>query len=134
MTLLHGTIVNRTYDTHKNLYFYVFLPTTIGPIYYGPPYFFGTALYKNVRVTLFPSRLSSEREGGVKKVIPWYEVAPWGLACSDPYPKLGTRHHRQPFGVAGCRASRYRYTYHGASALCKSVELIPGTEYRIVGR
>ena len=32
-----GAIVNRTYDTHKNLYIYLFLLTMFGPIYYGPP-------------------------------------------------------------------------------------------------
>ena len=35
--ILRGTIVNRTYGTHKNLHIYLFLPTTFGPIYYGPP-------------------------------------------------------------------------------------------------
>ena len=37
VTLLRGTIVNRTYDTHENLYISLFLPTIFGPIYYGPP-------------------------------------------------------------------------------------------------
>ena len=32
-----GTIVNRTYVKHKNLYIYPFLPTIFGPVYYGPP-------------------------------------------------------------------------------------------------
>ena len=35
--LLRGTIVNRTYGTHKNLYNSLFLLTKFGPIYYGPP-------------------------------------------------------------------------------------------------
>ena len=35
--LLPGTIVNRTYGTHKTLYTYLFLLTIFGPIYYGPP-------------------------------------------------------------------------------------------------
>ena len=35
--LLRGTLVNRTYGTHKNLYIYLFLLTLLGPIYYGPP-------------------------------------------------------------------------------------------------
>ena len=35
--VLRGTIVNRTYGTHKNLYIYLFLLTIFGPIYYGPP-------------------------------------------------------------------------------------------------
>ena len=34
--LLRGTISNRTYGTHKNMHIYLFLPTTFGPIYYGP--------------------------------------------------------------------------------------------------
>ena len=33
----HGTMVNRTYGTHKKHYIYLFLPTIFGPIYYGPP-------------------------------------------------------------------------------------------------
>ena len=32
-----GTIVDRTYRIHKNLYIYLFLLTIFGPIYYGPP-------------------------------------------------------------------------------------------------
>ena len=32
---LQGTIVNRTYGTHKNLDIYLFLLTIVGPIYYG---------------------------------------------------------------------------------------------------
>ena len=35
--LLRGTIVNRTYCTHKNLYVLLFLPTIFGPVKYGPP-------------------------------------------------------------------------------------------------
>ena len=35
--LLRGTIVNRTYGTHKNQYISPFSPTIYGPIYYGPP-------------------------------------------------------------------------------------------------
>ena len=35
--LLRGTIVNRTYGLHKNLYIDLFLLTIFGPIYYGPP-------------------------------------------------------------------------------------------------
>ena len=35
--LLRGTIVNRTYGTHKNLYIYPCLLPLFGPIYYGPP-------------------------------------------------------------------------------------------------
>ena len=35
--LLRGTIVNRTYGTHKNLHVHLFLLTIFGPIYYGPP-------------------------------------------------------------------------------------------------
>ena len=35
--LLRGTILNRTYCTHKNLYISIFLLTIFGPIYYGPP-------------------------------------------------------------------------------------------------
>ena len=34
---LRGTIVNRTYGTHKNLHIYLFLLTIVGPIYCGPP-------------------------------------------------------------------------------------------------
>ena len=37
LLLLRGTIVNRTYGTHKNLYIHLFSPTIFGPIYYGPP-------------------------------------------------------------------------------------------------
>ena len=37
LMLLRGTILNRTYGTHKNLYILLFLPTMFGPIYYGPP-------------------------------------------------------------------------------------------------
>ena len=33
---LRGTIVNRTYGTHKNLYIFLFLLKTFGAIYYGP--------------------------------------------------------------------------------------------------
>ena len=32
-----GGILNRTYGAPKNLYIELFLPTIIGPIYYGPP-------------------------------------------------------------------------------------------------
>ena len=35
--LLRGTIVNRTYGTHKKLYIHLLLLTICGPIYYGPP-------------------------------------------------------------------------------------------------
>ena len=36
--LLRGTIVNRTYGTHKKkLYIYLFMLTIFGPICYGPP-------------------------------------------------------------------------------------------------
>ena len=35
--LLRGTILNRTYGAHKNLYISVFLLTVLGPIQYGPP-------------------------------------------------------------------------------------------------
>ena len=34
--LLRGTLVNRTYGTHKNLYISLFLRTLFGPIYYSP--------------------------------------------------------------------------------------------------
>ena len=36
-TTCGGTIVNRTYGTHKKQHIYLFLPTIFGPIYYGPP-------------------------------------------------------------------------------------------------
>ena len=36
--ILRGTIVNRTYRTHKNLYLQHFLLTIFGPVNYGPPY------------------------------------------------------------------------------------------------
>lgn len=32
-TLLGGTIVNKTYATHKNLFIYLFLLATFDPIY-----------------------------------------------------------------------------------------------------
>ena len=35
--LLRGTIVNRTYGTHKNLNISLFLLTIFGPVNYGPP-------------------------------------------------------------------------------------------------
>ena len=35
--ILRGTIVNRTYGIHKNLYVQAFLPTIFGPVNYGPP-------------------------------------------------------------------------------------------------
>ena len=34
--LIRGTILNRTYGTHKNQYISLFLPTIFGPIYCGP--------------------------------------------------------------------------------------------------
>ena len=34
---LWGTIVNRTYGTHKKLYIFIFLPSIFGSIYHGPP-------------------------------------------------------------------------------------------------
>ena len=34
---LRGTIVNRTYGIHKNLYISLYSLTMLGPIYYGPP-------------------------------------------------------------------------------------------------
>ena len=34
---LRGTLVNRTYGEHKNLYIHVCLLTICGPIYYRPP-------------------------------------------------------------------------------------------------
>ena len=37
VVLLRGTILNRTYGLHKNLYISLFLLTIFGPIYYGPP-------------------------------------------------------------------------------------------------
>ena len=37
ITLLRGTILNRTYGTHKNTYISVILSTTCGPINYDPP-------------------------------------------------------------------------------------------------
>ena len=36
-SLLRGTIVNRTYGIHKNLYVEPFLLTIFGPVNYGPP-------------------------------------------------------------------------------------------------
>ena len=38
--LLRGTIVNRTYGTHKTLYISLLLLTIFGPIYYGSPYYY----------------------------------------------------------------------------------------------
>ena len=35
--LLRRAILNRTYGAHKNLYISLFLLTSFGPIYYGPP-------------------------------------------------------------------------------------------------
>ena len=35
--LLRGTIINRTYGIHKNLYIHLVLLTIFGTIYYGPP-------------------------------------------------------------------------------------------------
>ena len=35
--VLPGTIVNRTYGIHKNLYVYTLLLTIFGPVNYGPP-------------------------------------------------------------------------------------------------
>ena len=35
--VLRGTLVNRTYGGHKNLYIHLFLLTIFGPIYYRPP-------------------------------------------------------------------------------------------------
>ena len=37
VVLLRGTIVNRAYGTHKNLYISLFLLAIFGPIYYDPP-------------------------------------------------------------------------------------------------
>ena len=37
--LVRGTMVNRTYGTHRNLHISIFLLTIFGPIYYGPPYY-----------------------------------------------------------------------------------------------
>ena len=37
--LLRGTILNRTYGTHKNLHISLLLLTIFGPIYCGPPYY-----------------------------------------------------------------------------------------------
>ena len=37
--LLRGTILNRTYGTHKTLYISLFLLKIFGSIYYGPPYY-----------------------------------------------------------------------------------------------
>ena len=34
---LRGTLVNRTYGGHKNLYINLFLLTIFGPVYYRPP-------------------------------------------------------------------------------------------------
>ena len=34
---MRGTVVNRTYGADKNLDISLFLLTTFGPIYYGPP-------------------------------------------------------------------------------------------------
>ena len=34
---IRGTIVNRTYGTHKNLCTHLFLLTIFGPVYFGPP-------------------------------------------------------------------------------------------------
>ena len=38
VVVLRGTIVNRTYGIHKNLYIKPFLLAIFGPINYGPPY------------------------------------------------------------------------------------------------
>ena len=37
LLILWGTIVNRTYGTHKNLFIYPLLLLTFGPVYFGPP-------------------------------------------------------------------------------------------------
>ena len=34
---LRGTLLNRTYGTHRHHYICLLLLTTFGPIYYGPP-------------------------------------------------------------------------------------------------
>ena len=43
---LRGTLVNRTYGGHKNLYIHLFLPTIFGHIYYRPPYHRGGVLIR----------------------------------------------------------------------------------------
>ena len=35
--LLRGTILKKTYGTHKSLHISIFFPTIFGPIYYAPP-------------------------------------------------------------------------------------------------
>ena len=45
MLTLRGGAVNRTYDLHKNLYVYLFLLTTFGPIYSDPPVIAESSLF-----------------------------------------------------------------------------------------
>ena len=52
-TVLRGTIVNRTYDTHKKLYISLFLLTIFGPIYYGPPYLYAIITWMHVRFPFY---------------------------------------------------------------------------------
>ena len=54
LILLRGTTLNRTYGTHKNLYISLFLLTTFGPVYYGPPWYCNnTAALTRAVLTLY---------------------------------------------------------------------------------
>ena len=54
-TLSRESIVNRTYRTHNNLYISLFLLTTFGPIYCGPPVIEWVATLR-ARVLIFSRR------------------------------------------------------------------------------
>ena len=62
-SLLRGTIVNRTYGTHRNLYIYLFSLTIFGPIYYGQNLYIYVYFYSQYLVlfTMVPRNIGTLR-------------------------------------------------------------------------
>ena len=62
--LLRETIVNRTYDTHKNLNVQPFLLTIFGPVNYGPPQYQVNAFRVPHTAIAYPSAISQSEGYG----------------------------------------------------------------------
>ena len=93
--VLRGTIVNRTYGTHKNLDVYLFLLTILGSIYHGPPVIVFSSLW-----TLLALQSRSGHELLRISVIwpqNWTAVFPEKIVC--------------PLGSAGCPIYIPRHIY-----------------------
>ena len=79
--LLRGTIVNMTYGTGKNPNIFLFLPTIISPIYYGPPKKWGRGV--GVETQLDPNHKHNRKPG--PKMDPERERENFGCSALFPF-------------------------------------------------